>query len=87
VGWLISSGNKYELDIGLNLVTGLTMNPQDYYFNLTPCDNGWLIKQYEWVKQERYDATASFVFDNIVEAMEKLEELAGNPVSFVKSYE
>jgi len=87
VGWLRSSGNKYELAIGLNLVAGLNMNPQDYYFVLTPCNNGWFIKQYEWVKQERYDATASFVFDNLVEAMEKLEEIATNPVSFVKSYE
>ena len=63
------------------------MNPQDYYFTLTPCNNGWFIKQYEWVKQDRFDTTASFVFDNLVEAMEKLEELAGNPVSFIKSYE
>ena len=63
------------------------MNPQDYYFNLMPCNNGWLVKQYEWVKQERFDVVASFVFGNLVEAMEKLEELAGSPVSFVKSYE
>ena len=52
-----------------------------------PCNNGWIIKQYEWVKQERVDVTGSFVFDNLVGAMEKLEEIATNPVSFVKSYE
>jgi len=52
-----------------------------------PCNNGWIIKQYEWVKQERFDVTGSFVFDNLVGAMEKLEEIATNPVSFVKSYE
>jgi len=52
-----------------------------------PCNNGWLVKQYEWVKNDRFDTTASYVFDNLVEAMEKLEEIATNPVSFVKSYE
>ena len=63
------------------------MNPQDYYFTLLPCNNGWLVKQYQWVKNDRFDTTASYVFDNLVEAMEKLEEIAANPVSFVKSYE
>lgn len=63
------------------------MNPQDYYFNLVPCNNGWLVKQFEWVKNERFDVTASFVYDNLAEAMESLGELAGNSVSFIKSYE
>ena len=63
------------------------MNPQDYYFNLVPCNNGWLVKQFEWVKNERFDVTASFVYDNLAEAMEGLGELAGNSVSFIKSYE
>lgn len=63
------------------------MNPQDYYFSLFPCNNGWQIKQYEWVKDTNYEVTASFVFDNIAETMIKLEELAGDPVSFIKSYE
>ena len=63
------------------------MNPQDYYFNLIPCNNGWMIKQYEWVKNDRFDVTASFVYDNLIEAINKLEEFASNPVSFIKSYE
>ena len=63
------------------------MNPQDYYFTLMPCNNGWLIKQYEWVKQERFDVTYTLVFDNLPEAIERLKELASNPVSFVKAYE
>lgn len=63
------------------------MNPQDYYFTLMPCNNGWLIKQYEWVKQERFDATYTLVFGNLTDAVEKLEDMAREPVSFVKAYE
>jgi len=63
------------------------MNPQNYYFKLSSCNNGWLIAQFEWVKDERFDVTASFVYDNLPEAIESLEELASEPVSFIKSYE
>ena len=63
------------------------MDPQNYYFSLVPCNNGWLIKQYEWVKNERFDCTYSLVFEDLLEATERLRELANNPMSFIKAYE
>ncbi len=63
------------------------MNSQDYYFTLMPCNNGWLVKQYEWVKAERFDVTYTLVFDNLNEAIERLNKLANNPMSFIKAYE
>lgn len=62
------------------------MDPQNYYFSLMPCNNGWMIKQYEWVKDERFDVTYTLVFDTLPEAIDRLRELADNPMSFVKSY-
>ena len=63
------------------------MNPQDYYFTFMPCNNGWMIKQYEWIKNERFDVTYSLIFVNLFDAMEQLSQMASEPVSFIKAYE
>lgn len=63
------------------------MDPQNYYFTLTPCNNGWIIKQFEWAKNNSFEITYSLVFSNLCDAMEKLSNMASYPTSFIKAYE
>ncbi len=62
------------------------MRTQDYYFQLVPCDNGWVVKQNEWGDKD-WEATQTLCFEHLEEALIVLKGLAEDKISYKRVYE